>query len=194
MDSELDSYPSKPGAKCMPLSAHIDNREQVINTMTKLANDPRFVKSREILLEFGNERFLSLDNFKEDFPPLDTGKYSSDQALDLARFVAIRYFIKHEPNFIRKIGPGNFLPECVSSQFAGSLLIFYKYYIHEQLPMESDFFDFVHLSYLAYIDNYVTEKNVSNVINHIKSTSSYFTDVKAMNISEFVNSVLSPRQ
>lgn len=86
---------------------------------------------------------------------------------------------------MKKIGPRNFLPEHIPSQFARSLFLFYKYYIQEHSTIRSDFLDYAHISYLPYVDKYVTEINASNVIKHIKSTSVFLSDIDAITVTQF---------
>jgi len=191
MDSELKNYPSKTVMKWMPLSALSDQDKQVNNLLTKISENPIFTNKREEFLKFGNEKFMVLEKLKSGFPTSDNGKYTTDQAYNFSLLNGIQYFLKYEPDFLRSIGIRKFLPESVPTQFARSLLLFYKYYIHEQSPTKSDFFDFAHISYLPYVDYYIAEKNISNVINHIKTTGPYFNEVQIMNVSQFVKTVLS---
>jgi hypothetical protein len=185
-ESELASYPAKPIIRWMPLSMLTGEDNQAVKIMTKLAKNPLFKMSRDEHLDFGFSSFMSLEKFKKNFPPSNGQEFSSQQAYDFSLWNGIDYFLRHEPQIIKRLGPRNFLPEGIPSQFARSLFLFFKYYIHGQSPNKSDFLDFAHISYVPYFDVYVTEKNVSNVLRHIKSTGLLLADIEIMNVTGFV--------
>lgn len=190
-DAELASYPNRPKIRWMPLSMLTGEEEGLVRVMTKLANNPLLAVSRSEHLDFGNLRFMSLEKFKENFPTSDGSNYTPSQAHTFALCNGIDYFLRHEPHVIKEIGPRNFLPEGLPSQYIRSLFIFYKYYIHGQSPGESDFLDFAHVSYAPYFDIYATEKNVSNVLRHIKSTGLFLAETKIIHVTEFLDMIKS---
>jgi hypothetical protein len=186
-ESELKNYPNKPVMGWMPMSMLTGEESSYEKVMTKLANNPLFVKSRSEHQKFGLTSFLSLEDFKKNFPASENSKYSTDQAHTFSFCNGIVYFLRHEPHVIKKIGPRNFLPEGLPSQYIRSLLLFYKYYIHEKSPNDSDFIDFAHVSYSPYFDVYVTERDVSNVLKHIRSTGLLLEDVEIMHVAQLIN-------
>lgn len=163
-DEELANYPKKSEIRWMPMSSLTGEQEGLIGVMTRLSNNPLFIKSRSQHLSFGESRFMSLEEFKRNFPKSDNGEYTTTQARTFALCNGLSYFLRHEIKIIKRIGPRNFIPEGISSQFIRSLYLFYKYYIHGQSPSKSDFLDFAHVSYAPYFDFFVAEKNASNVL------------------------------
>jgi hypothetical protein len=185
-DYELRNYPIKPKMRWMTIMGLVENDGIPINLLQKIITFSGFIDSRNDHLQFGKSRFMSLEEFKKNFPPSENSNYSTDQAYAFSRFNAISYFLSNERNVLEKIGVRDFLPEGIPSQFARSLFLFYKYYVHGQSPVESDFLDFTHISYTPYFNVYVTEKNVSNVLNHIKSEGIYFKDLKVIKLTQFM--------
>jgi len=185
-DNELASYPSQPKTRWMPLSMITDDENP--NVMSKFANDPRFVQKRDEHLQFGYSEFMSLEKFKENYPPDEDGHYSPSQALDFAWCNAVDFLGRYFPGFLSKFrdDASSFDSSKISSIQMRSLLLFYKYYIYGQVPDRSDFMDFAHVSYAPYVDVYVTERNVLNALRHIKSNNLMLSDTELFHVSEFV--------
>ena len=185
-DLELQNYPSQPNIKWFPITRLFLEGNRVSSVIEQLIKKPLFVRSRQDAINFGNEEFMSLNQFKENFHPVDGLKYTTEQANTFAQLNAISYFLKHETLFLKRVGVRNFLPEGISSLYARSLFLFFKYYIHGQTPGKSDFIDYVHISYLPYVNVYATEINASNVIRHIQSIGLNFAEKNILNMSQFL--------
>ena len=174
---EQNQYPNPIKMKFMPMSLVTGEDENHYNRiLTKFAEDKRIIKTRNKHIDFGNHYFMSLEKFKKNFPTASDGSYTADQVAEFTFINGLDYFRRQDVKFIQnKLSSLNvFQPECLPSQYVRSLLVFYKYYIHNQSPHKSDFFDFAIISYFPYFDNFITEKNVSNVLKHIQSSLNIF--------------------
>lgn len=183
---ELMCYPYTPTMRWMTITRLVENDGGSINFLQKIITYSEFIDSRNDHLQFGMSKFMSLEEFKKNFPPSENSTYSPDQAYLFSRCNALSYFLSNEPHVLKKIGVRDFVPEGVPSQFARSLFLFYKFYIHGQTPITSDFMDFAHISYAPYFHVYVTEKNVSNVLNHIKANKRNLNELSVINLTQFM--------
>jgi len=193
LDLELSTYPSPPTMRWMPMSM-ICGEEQP-SVMSKFANDPCFTSKRDEHLQFGYTEFMSLERFKENYPPDESGHYSIDQAREFAWCNTVDFFGRHFPDFLRRFREDASALDTskIPSVQMRSLFLFYKYYIYQQAPQESDFLDFANVSYVPYVDLYVTERNVMNALKHIKSTGLMLSDTDIVHITKFVERLMGTR-
>jgi hypothetical protein len=185
-DLEIENYPSMWRMRWLPSLVFFDkNNSSFLET---LANDDRFIKSREEHRQFGHDHFMSLEQFKENYPPGNGESYTPDDVGLFAWGNAMDYLSRHFPAFLRPFlnGTSSFEAELLPTVYMRSLLLFYKYYIHDQSPIESDFMDFAHVSYAPYCDVYVTEKNVCNVLRHIKKSGAALSNTRIVHITDFL--------
>lgn len=192
IESELKSYPNAWRMRWQQLSMVVD--EGSPGFLSKLAIDPHFAKSRDEHLQFGLDRFMSLEELKENFPPLHGDECKVDDASAFAWGNAMDYLGRHFPHFLRShreyIRRGEF--ESLASLFSlriRSLFLFFKYYLHGQSPGPSDFLDFAHVSYAPYCSVFVTERNACNVLNRIKNNGLMLADTEILHISDFMEQI-----
>lgn len=189
IESELKSFPKTWKMRWLPLSLLIDESSPRI--LKPLANNPDFVKSRDEHYQFGLEHFMSLEQLKENFPPLHGDEYVVDDASCFAWGTAMDYLGQHFPDFlksnwgfIRKRGFDSL--DSLLSLRIRSLFLFFKYYLHGQSPGKSDFLDLAHVLYAPYCSVFVTERNACNVLNRIKSNGLMLCDTENLHVSDFL--------
>jgi hypothetical protein len=186
---ELDNYPAKVSMLWMPLSLITD--EDNPEVLTKLANDSRFTSKRDEYLEFGDTEFMTLEKFKNNFSPSENGTYTTEQAQFFAWCNTVDFLGRQFRDFLipfKDNAPSLDTSKLASIHMRG-LFLFYKYYIHGQSPTRSDFMDFAHISYAPYVNYYVTEKNVANVLKHIQTSGNMISDTKPILVSEFISNM-----
>jgi hypothetical protein len=190
IESELNCYPAIWRMKWLPLGSIQDFiGPEFVST---LVSEPSFVEAREDFRRFALGNYKSLVDLKKNFPPIHGDDYSIEDAPYFAYATSTEYLSRHFPHFLknamgtmRKEGPTSF--DSILSLRIRALFLFMKYYLHEQLPNDSDFFDFAHLSYAPYCDGFVTEKNVSNVLRRIKSNELMLQNTDIVFVSDFVS-------
>lgn len=189
IESELKSYPNAWKMRWLPVSMLVD--ESSPGLLSKLASDPRFTQSRDEHLQFGLDHFMSLEQFKENYPPQNGENYTPDDAEFFAWCNAVDYLGRHFIEFLRlfKDDANGFRVDRLLSLHIRSLFLFYKYYIHGQSPGQSDFLDFAHVSYAPYCDVYVTERNACNVLRRIKNSGAMLSSTRALHISDFMEEI-----
>jgi|GEM_PF-2930306 len=187
LDLELSTFPSPPTMRWMPMSMISD--EQQPNVMSKFANDRCFISKRAEHLQFGYSEFMSLERFKDNYPPDEHGRYSPAQAQEFAWCNAVDFFGRYFRGFLRRFQRDASALDTskIPSVQMRSLFLFYKYYIYYQVPQRSDFLDFAAVSYAPYVDIYVTERNVMNALRHIKSNGLMLSDTKVIHVTEFIH-------
>jgi len=187
IESEVDNYPKAYKLQWMPLSLITD--EDKPNVMSKLARDARTIETRDEHLQFGYDSFMSLEKFKENFPPENEEKgYTTNEAEYFAWCTIVEYLGRHFQKFLIRFKEDakNLDTNKIPSLQIRSLFIFYKYYIHGQSPGKSDFMDFAHVSYSPYVNVFVTERNVFNVLKHIKSIGHMLTNTEILHVTDFL--------
>jgi len=190
IESELNNYPGKWKMRWLPISRLVD--EDNLDLLAKLASNSCFVESRDRHLQFGLDRFMSLEQFKQNFPPENGEEYTPDDAEFFAWCNAVDYLGRHFINFLAsfKNDASNFKADRLISLYIRSLFLFYKYYVHDQAPGTSDFLDFAHVSYAPYCNVYVTERNACNVLRRIKNSGAMLSDTRVLHISDFSNELV----
>ncbi len=183
---EIESYPNEWKMRWLPSFVFFDkNNSSFLNT---LANDNRFIKKREEHLQFGRDHFMNLEQYKEYFPPGNGEYYTPDDVELFALRNITEYLGRHFNAFLRSFSKdfSIFKAELLPSLYIRSLFLFYKYYIHDQSPIDSDFMDMAHVTYAPYCDVYVTEKNASNVLRRIKKSGAALSNTRIVHITDFL--------
>ncbi len=190
IESELQRFPKTWKMKWLPLFFVRDFMGP--SFIAELAHNPLFVESREDHRDFGLIKYKSLDDLKNNFPPLhDTQSYTVEDAPNFAWAVAMDYLMRQFPNFLRK--NMNYIQkhgyaslDSIWSLRIRGLYIFLKYYLHNQLPNDSDFFDFGQITYAPYCNVFVTERNASNVLRRIKGRNLMLQETDIFHVSDFI--------
>lgn len=169
-DLEMSNYPNEIELLWNPITS-FDNANGVMFVST-ISKDPRFESKRQEYLDFGYEKFMNLESLKENFPFEDNDrKFSTEHAELFAWAVTLDFLLRHFPKVLLpfKGRLDSFDTSKIKSVYLRSLFLYIKYYVHGQSPTKSDFMDFAHVSYLPYVDAFVTERNVLNTLSHLKS-------------------------
>lgn len=189
LNLEIASYPDPPAMRWMPMS-HIVGEDQH-GVMSKLLNEPNFIRKRDEYLQFGHDEFMSLEKFKANYPPDNDGNYTPVQAREFCWCNAVDFLGRQFRSFLLqfKDDASAFDARKIPSLQMRSLLLFYKYYIHNQSPRESDFSDFAIVSYVPYVDIFVTERNILNAMRHIELNGMMPSATSFMHVNEFITEV-----
>ena len=189
LDLELSSYPFPPSMHWMPMSMITD--EQQPNVLSKFADDGRFTRARDDHLQFGRSEFMTLESFKQNYSPDQDGHYTPAQAEEFAWFNAVEFLGRHFRSFLEqfRLDASALDTSKLPSVHMRSLFLFYKYYIHHKVPQKSDFMDFALVSYAPYVDVYVTERDVADVLRHIKSSGLMTSDIEVVHVTDFIRAL-----
>ena len=187
---EMHSYPNEVELLWSPLTS-FSNRDE-IKFVSTISKDPRFVSKRQEFLEFGYTKFMNLEGLKSNFPLEDNdGKFSVENAESFAWANTLSYLLHYFPEYLL-LFKGRlhvFDTSKLKSIYIRSLFLYFKYYVHEQSPNKSDFMDFAHVSYLPYVDTYVTERNALNTLSHIKASYDGILKCDLLHVRAFVNEI-----
>lgn len=189
IEAEIKSYPQVWKMCWLPLSILVDENNP--NILEKLANDSRFIKTRNEFDQFGVDRFMSLEQLKVNFPPSNGSEYIIDDADSFVWQTTVEYLGRHFYQFLLafKNDIKKFNINSLLSLRIRAFLVFYKYYLHGQSPVNSDFLDFAHTSYAPYCNVFVTEGNLCNVLNRIKRNESILMNTRILHIDEFFDTI-----
>lgn len=117
-----------------------------------------------------------LEELKQNFPPRDDGTYDVDQAVEFVWIYILQWLSPLHPSFLSQFRENasdlNIRP-FLSLAIMG-YVIFYKYYIHGKDPIPSDFGDLFHLFVIPYCELAILERDLCNVLNHIKKNHTIF--------------------
>lgn len=190
-DLEMSSYPNDVELLWNHITDYFKHDKVMI--IAEISTDPRFVDKRQEFLEFGYRKFMNLESLKDNFPLSDDdGKFSVDSAETFAWANTLDYLLRDFPEYLLpfKGNLGAFDTSKLKSIYLRSLFLYFKYYVHGQTPNKSDFMDFANLSYVPYVDVYVTERNALNTLSHMKVVNSQFLKCDLAHIREFVDMVV----
>ncbi len=191
-DLEMSNYPNEVELLWSPITNFGDSVSVLF--ISTLSKDPRFVSKRQEYYDFEHNNFKNFENLKKNFPLEDNdGKYAVENAELFAWATSLDFLLRYFPNRLLPF-KGNlesFDTSKLKSLHLRGLFLYFKYYVHEQSPTKNDFMDYAHVSYLPYVDTFVTERNVLNVLSHIKSNGSTLFNCELIHIQSFVKDVES---
>jgi hypothetical protein len=191
IEAEIAAFPRRWDMRWVPLERLMTNDD--VSLLAQLSSSALFKEARESLFIFGEEHFMNLEELKKNFPPLRGDTYNPE---DVSFFVwgsSVDFLTRQFPHFFRsqkaRLKKGDFaMLNGLRSLQARLWFLFYKYYLHGQSPQQSDFMDFVHISYVPYVNVFVTEKNVRNVLQHLRQnplSQPVFGDTAILHINDF---------
>lgn len=129
------------------------------------------------------EWIKALDARKSNFPPTNSGKYTKAQADEFTWLLTLQElavshleFLKLFQNDVSSLKAKVFL----SQQIMG-YVIFYKYYMANEAPKESDFGDMFHLYDIPYCKLAIVERNMCGFLNQVKRNHGVLDGVVVMN-------------
>lgn len=190
IEAELRIFPKIYKMRWLPLSVVVDKSTPYL--LKVLSSKPEFIDVQDGHYQFGLDRFMELEKFKDNFPPIyNEDEYTSGDSEAFVWALAMEYLGRHFPQFLKhhlkSIQESDFdYFDSLLSLNIRSFLVFFKYYLHGQSPEKSDFLDFAHASYAPYCNVYVTERNISNVLKHIKAESLMLSNVEIVHFPKFL--------
>ena len=189
-DLEMSNYPNEVELLWCPLTNFEENSNVMF--LSTISKDSRFTNKRQEFLDFGYDKFMNLETFKKNFPLDDeSGKYSEENAELFAWASTLDFLLRYFPNVLLPF-KGNlkaFDTSRLKSLYLRGQFLYFKYYVQGQSLNKSDFMDFAHTSYLPYVDAYVTERNVLNVLSHMEATGKGLLKCELFHIRAFVEDV-----
>lgn len=130
---------------------------------------------------------INLEKLKSNFPPKPDGKYYEDQADDYAWAYVLQLLAQSHPDFVSQFrnNASAFTYEPFRYLTLRSYVIFYKYYLHQKKVLPSDFGDLFHLNTIPYCDVVIVERDLCNVLNHIKKNHPILRNTIIKNVDFF---------
>ena len=127
---------------------------------------------------------MKLEELMPNFPPKADGKYHEDQADDFVWNFVLQLLAETHPRFITQFRDNasafTFKPFRYLS--LRGYVIFYKYYLHRKKAVQSDFGDLFHINTIPYCDVAIVERDLCNVLNHIKKNHSILNKIVIKNV------------
>jgi len=190
IESEVKNFPNDWKMQWIPLAKLFSSSSQItFDSVQGLLEE-----KRSKFLQFANNRFLKLDEYKTNFPPLHGDDYTIEDSSAFAWAVSLDFlsrefpfFLKSQIGFIRN--NSREILKSLKSLWLRCELIFFKYYLHGQDPKISDFIDYAHACYAPYCNVFVTEKNLSNVLKHIKRHDDILSNTTIIHVSDFLKQI-----
>lgn len=168
LDEEVRSYPNR---RTDTLVLYRLNELLGKQAFAQFLSSPELDAARGQLPSAEQMRQI-LDALKPNFPPSKSGKYAREQAEEFAWGITVQWLTKTHRSWLRRFkDKGSVLKADVflSVQLFGYAL-FYKYYLQGRQPKKrSNFVDMMHLATLPYCKLAILEKDMSNILNQIKS-------------------------
>ena len=193
-DLEMSKYPNDNDVELLWASVTNFKHSAEINFISDISQDSRFVNKREEYLSFGKDKFMKLEDLKENFPLEDKdGNYSEENVDLFAWATTLNFLTRYFPEFLHPF-KGNLKAVDTSklkSLYFRSQFLYFKYYVHKQSPAKSDFLDFANVSYIPYIDTFVTERNILNVLSRMKKLGNKLSVCELVHVRSFVETIES---
>lgn len=181
LDEEVRSYPNRRTDTLVlyTLDSSLGRRDFADFLSSSGLAEAR--KQQRLAAEKMPERFNAL---KANFPPSESGNYTCEQADDFAWTITVQYLSDTHLPFLRRFEDNASdldVDVFLSVQLFGYAL-FYKYYLHGKQPEVTDFADMQHLACIPYCQLAVLERDMCDVLNHIKSRHQALDGVVVKNV------------
>lgn len=127
------------------------------------------------------------DTLKPNFPPSEFGEYIWEQAEEFAWINTVQWLADTHLLFLQRFKDkaSDLKAEVFLSVQLFGYAIFYKYYLHGKQAELTDFGDMFHLFAIPYCKLAILERDMCNVLNHIKSHHSVLDGVVVKNVDFF---------
>jgi len=184
LDEEVRSYPHR---RTDALVLYYLNALFGKQDFAQFLSSPELAEARrqqKITAKQMRRRFNAL---KPNFPPSESGKYIWEQAEDFAWINTVQWLADTHLPFLQRFkdkAPDLNAEVFLSVQLFG-YAIFYKHYLHGKQPELTDFGDMFHLFAIPYCKLAILERDMSNVLNHIKSHHRVLDGVVVKNVDFF---------
>lgn len=129
----------------------------------------------------------NLEELMPNFPPKDDGKYYEDQADDFVWAYVLQLLAETHTKFIKQFRDNDsvFTFEPFRYLSLRAYVIFYKFCLHNKRVVPSDYGDLFLLFTIPYCDSVIVERDLCNVLNHIKKNHSILSNIIIKNIDFF---------
>jgi hypothetical protein len=181
LDEEVISYPNRRTDTLLLYPLNVELGRQ---TITQWLSSDRLNAARRRQKLDAKKMKQRLDSVKFNFPPSKLGKYTKEQAKEFAWMITVQWLANTHPDFLRKhknVKADIFLSIQLHAYYA-----YYKYYLDNREPKKlSDFGDLFHLPYLPYCTLTILERDMSSILNKIKSHYNLLDGVEVKNVDFF---------
>ena len=115
---------------------------------------------------------------KENYPPKNA-KYTLKEIEDFNLYASTSQIGIRNKSFERKVlNSGKFIDiNQFPSLKSTSYVVFYKFYPDNRKPISSDVFDIIISAILPYVDYFLTEGNLYDIIMKIKRKNNYLDNI-----------------
>ena len=167
LDEEVNAHPARRSESLFayPLNALYGKQD-----FAQYLSSAALVQARSEQRQTARIWMQQLSELKSNFPPLKSGKYTVEQASIFAWTLTIQQISGSHRQFLEKFknDVSQLKTEVlVSAQIMG-LAVFYKYYLSNRTPHDSDFGDMFHLHAMPYCKLIIVERNMCEMLNQIK--------------------------
>jgi hypothetical protein len=184
LDQEINSFPEVITPNI--ISGYVNENFGTDIMQKNLSSKPLSIARKE-QRESALQMQKNLVELMPNFPPKDDGKYHEDQADDFVWAYVLQLLAETHPTFLTQFrdNASAFTFEPFRYLSLRGYVIFYKYYLHRKKSNHSDFGDLFHLNTIPYCDVVIVERDLCNVLNHIKKNHSILSNIIIKNIDFF---------
>lgn len=184
LDQEIHSFPDMITPNIIGGYA---NENFGTNILQKNLSSKALSKARKEQRETSLLMHNRIVELMPNFPPKDDIKYHEDQADDFVWAYVLQLLAETHPAFLNQFRDDAtaFAFEPFRFLSLRGYVIFYKYYLHRKKSVPSDFGDLFHLDTIPYCDVAIVERDLCNVLNHIKKNHSILKKQVIKNVDFF---------
>jgi len=121
-------------------------------------------------------------SYKFNFPPNQNGKYSKSRIFEFTEIIINRIINEDHSDFYRKNKPLNI--RHFKSILISSLFTFYKFYPDKRKALLSDINDITISGIFPYVDVYIGESNMVEIVKKIRNLDSKLLSLEAIPINK----------
>ncbi len=159
--------------------------EDCRTTLASALGSPKVADARKTMKRAAAETATVLNQRIANFPPSTTGRYTIDQAPTFVDYVLIEKLAREAPGFLARFHMVTNPPRLghFRSQRLGPLVCFLKYYLGRRKPnAKSDLGDLFHLQYVPYCRQFVTERDLVDVLSQAAGSTELLAGVTVQTI------------
>ena len=140
------------------------------DALKKVIYDNDFIKKSEYWKNGQNEIINGILSLKKNFPPKNS-KYSLEEIEEFKYLSGLYQIAIRDRDFVKSIKMNeeiidiNHFKSIVCSMY----IVFYKFYTDQRKVQDSDVIDFIIGSILPYVDYFITEGNMMNIIKTLQN-------------------------
>ena len=151
--------------------------------LLKVISDSGFVSKSDYWKEGQQEVLSGIIQLKDNYPPKNN-KYTIKEINEFNFMASTSQIGIRDPLFARNIiNSGQAIDlERFPSLKCTSYFVFYKFYPDNRKPINSDIFDIIISALLPYVDSFISEGNMCNIIKRIQDKHKFFNILKSYSI------------